>query len=124
MINQTFTLWSYVTPIVGAIIADQYLGRVNTIFSSSIIYICGLLVLYMSSLSAAADAGVSFQGLIFALFLIGSGTGGIKANVSSLIAEQYNSPDDPVRKLSSGETVVIDEDLTIQRYGSLHPTSL
>ncbi|THC88582.1 hypothetical protein EYZ11_011973 [Aspergillus tanneri] len=58
-------------------------------------------------------------GVIVSLFLIGIGTGGIKTNVSSLIAEQYNGPRESRRVLKSGEEVIIDRDLTIQSHNSI-----
>ncbi|KAE8372853.1 POT family-domain-containing protein [Aspergillus bertholletiae] len=115
MVNQGFLLWCYITPIVGAVVAEQYLGRLKTIIHSSKIYICGLMILFLSSLPMAQHLGASFSGLLLALFLIGIGTGGIKANVSSLIAEQYTGPREAKRVLESGEEVIVDRALTIER---------
>ncbi|OGM42514.1 oligopeptide transporter [Aspergillus bombycis] len=115
MVNQGFLLWCYITPVMGAIVAEQYLGRVKTIIHSSAIYICGLAMLFLSSLSLAQDLGVSLTGLLAALFFIGLGAGGIKANVSSLIAEQYTGPKEAKRVLESGEEVIVDRALTIER---------
>lgn len=118
MVNQGFLLWCYITPVLGAVVAEQYLGRVKTIIYSSTIYICGLTMLFMSSLPIAQDLGVSLAGLLSALFFIGIGAGGIKANVSSLIAEQYAGPNEAKRVLNSGEEVIVDRALTIERYPS------
>lgn len=116
MVNQGFILWCYITPIVGAVVAEQYIGRVKTIVYSSSVYLCGLATLVLSSLSIAQNMGVSLPGLLVSLFLIGIGTGGIKTNVSSLIAEQYTGPKEFRRVLKSGEEVIVVRDLTIQRY--------
>jgi POT family proton-dependent oligopeptide transporter len=43
------------------------------------------------------------------------GTGGIKSNVSPLIAEQYTETKQRVKILSTGEKVIVDPALTIQR---------
>ena len=43
------------------------------------------------------------------------GTGGIKSNVSPLIAEQYQETKQRVKILSTGEKVIVDPALTIQR---------
>ncbi|KAM5485001.1 hypothetical protein MaudMau93_005540 [Microsporum audouinii] len=77
--------------------------------------VCGLATLFLSSLPVARDIGVPFLGLSVSLFLIGIGAGGIKTNVSSLIAEQYTGPQERILVLDSGEKVVIDRDLTLQR---------
>lgn len=120
MVTQCFLLWCYLTPVVGAVVADQYLGRVKTVVLSSAVYICGLLSLCLSAAALSSDASVQLsRGALFAaLALIGIGTGGIKTNVSSLIAEQYVSPAEQTRTTSSGEVVMMDKDLTIQRCAS------
>lgn len=109
-------MWCFVTPVVGAVVAEQYLGRLRTITYASLIYICGLSVLVLSSLPVAHDRELAFPGMLLSLLLIGIGTGGIKTNVNSLIAEQYTGPKGAVRVLKSGEKVVVDKDLTLQRY--------
>lgn len=116
MVNQAFMLWCYITPVLGAVVAEQYIGRVKTIIYSSSVYLCGLVTLFLSSLPTAYAMGISLPGLLVSLFLIGIGTGGIKTNVSSLIAEQYTGPKESRRILKSGEEVIVDRDLTIQRY--------
>lgn len=116
MVNQGFLLWCYITPVVGAVVAEQYIGRVKTIIYASSVYLCGLVTLFLSSLPIAQDMGLSLSGLLVSLFLIGIGTGGIKTNVSSLIAEQYTGPKESRRVLNSGEEVVVDRDLTVQRH--------
>ena len=102
---------------MGAVAAEQYFGRLRTIIYSSTVYICGLATLFLSSLPIAQNRGVSLSGLFLSLFLIGIGTGGIKTNVSSLIAEQYTGSDGTIRMLKSGVIVAIDRDLTLQRFG-------
>jgi proton-dependent oligopeptide transporter, POT family len=46
---------------------------------------------------------------------IGLGTGGIKANVTPMCAEQYAHSAPHVKELKTGEMVVVDPQLTIQR---------
>ncbi len=70
-LNQFFSFWSYVTPILGAIIADQYLGRYNTILYFAMIYIVGLIILFCTSLPVAIENGASLGGLIAAMIVIG-----------------------------------------------------
>lgn len=108
-------IWCFLTPVVGAVVAEQYLGRVKTILYSAAIYGGGLPILVLSSLPAVQETVISLLGLLLSLFLIGVGTGGIKANVNPLLAEQYTSPGPVFRLLKSGEKVVIDRDLTVQR---------
>jgi dipeptide/tripeptide permease len=46
---------------------------------------------------------------------IGLGTGGIKANVTPMCAEQYEHSRPMLRTLKSGEEVIVDPELTVQR---------
>ncbi|KAI9675580.1 MAG: peptide transporter ptr2 [Caeruleum heppii] len=110
-----FQFWCYVTPILGAILADQYLGKYKTILYFSVCYMFGLLILFLTSLPVAIEHGAALGGLIAAMVVIGLGTGGIKANVSPLIAEQYRGIKPTIRILKSGERVIVDPALTIQR---------
>jgi len=110
-----FLFWCYCSPIIGAVVADQYLGRYKTITSFSFIYLIGSVVLFLTSLPRSIEAGAAFPGLVVALICIGLGTGGIKANVSPLIAEQYQESRPRVKILKSGEKVIVSPELTIQR---------
>ncbi|TKA52391.1 hypothetical protein B0A49_10108 [Cryomyces minteri] len=110
-----FQFWCYVTPILGAIIADQYLGKYLTILYFSIVYMVGVLILFLTSLPVAIEHGAALGGLVTAMIVIGLGTGGIKSNVSPLIAEQYRGTKPIVKTLRNGERVIVDPAVTIQR---------
>ncbi|KAI9493549.1 POT family-domain-containing protein [Zychaea mexicana] len=120
-----FQFWCYITPIIGAIIADQYLGKYNTIVVFACIYMLGLIILTGSSVPASIDSGGAFPGFIVALVVIGLGTGGIKANVSPLVAEQYTVSKAYVReqpkrnwlgrKTGETERVIVTPQATYQR---------
>jgi POT family proton-dependent oligopeptide transporter len=105
-----------VTPIFGAIVADQYLGKYNTILIFSFVYMAGLLILVTTSIPSSLAHGAGTGGFIAAIIVIGLGTGGIKSNVAPLIADQYRRrrmvvSTDP----KNGEKVIIDPGITIQR---------
>ncbi|KAF3931142.1 hypothetical protein ABW20_dc0109603 [Dactylellina cionopaga] len=110
-----FQFWCYLTPILGAAVADQYLGKYRTIYWFSIIYMVGIVILFVSSLPSSIEAGLAFGGLLIAMVVIGLGTGGIKANVAPLIAEQYTRTESFVKTRPSGERVVVEPSLTVQR---------
>ncbi|KAE8690427.1 Protein NRT1/ PTR FAMILY 8.3 [Hibiscus syriacus] len=104
--------WSgtcYVMPLIGAFLADAYLGRYWTIASFSIIYVFGMTILTLSAsihgLKPTCDennvyhptrlqTGVFFLGL----YLIALGTGGIKPCVSSFGADQFDDSDETEKK--------------------------
>ena len=113
--NSFFTFWCYVTPLLGAVCADQWLGKYNTIVLFSSFYAVGLLILFVTSLPASIEAGYALGGLVVSMIIIGLGTGGIKSNVSPLIAEQYQETRQKIKILPSGEKVIVDPSLTIQR---------
>lgn len=120
---------SSVTPIIGAIVADQYLGKYKTIVMFCGVYLCGLLILVCTSIPEALANGAGLGGFIVAILIIGLGTGGIKSNVAPLIADQYKRKKMAVSTTSKGERVIIDPALTIQRiymifYGCINVGSL
>ncbi|KAF7164013.1 hypothetical protein CNMCM5623_008652 [Aspergillus felis] len=124
-----FQFWCYVTPILGAIIADQYLGKYKTIVLFCGVYLVGLLILVFTSIPTALEHGAGLGGFIVAILVIGLGTGGIKSNVAPLIADQYKRKKMAVSTTKKGERVVIDPALTIQRiymifYGCINLGSL
>ncbi|KAJ6134366.1 hypothetical protein N7523_000688 [Penicillium sp. IBT 18751x] len=110
-----FKFWAYSSTIIGAIIADQYVGKFKAITISLGIYIIGLIILVATSTPAGVQSNASFGGLVVAMVIIGLGTGGIKANVTPMCAEQYQNAQPVLKMLKSGERVIIDPELTVQR---------
>ncbi|KAI8876799.1 hypothetical protein K501DRAFT_199630, partial [Backusella circina FSU 941] len=109
-----FTFFCYLTPMLGAIMADQYIGRFKTILVFSLIYMIGWLILTCTALPSSLDAGGGFPGFIISLIIIGIGTGGIKGIVSAFCAGQYKFSENHTKKLKTGEIVLVDYDLSIQ----------
>ncbi|KAI3771305.1 hypothetical protein L6452_02467 [Arctium lappa] len=101
----------YATPLLGAFLADAYLGRYWTIAGFSIIYFFGMTLLTLSAsvkgLRPICDPGgchpTSTQTAVtfVALYLIALGTGGIKPCVSSFGADQFDETDKSERKRKS-----------------------
>ncbi|KAH6683531.1 Di/tri peptide transporter 2, partial [Plectosphaerella plurivora] len=112
-ISYGFMFWMYVTPMLSAYLADSYFGRLRTVTVGASMYICGLLILFVTSLPYSLERGAGLGGFITALFLIGSGAGFIKANVGIMIFEQYTETRQRVATLRSGERVIIDPQTTI-----------
>lgn len=109
-----FQFWCYVTPILAAVISDNYWGKYKTICVFSGVYVVGILILFLTSLPTAIEHGAALGGLIAAMIIIGLGTGGIKSNVSPLIAEQYTVTKPFIRVQKNGERVIVDPATTIQ----------
>eukprot|EP00993_Chasmostoma_nieuportense_P007145 NODE_786_length_1869_cov_67.121699_g733_i0.p1 GENE.NODE_786_length_1869_cov_67.121699_g733_i0~~NODE_786_length_1869_cov_67.121699_g733_i0.p1 ORF type:complete len:562 (+),score=152.67 NODE_786_length_1869_cov_67.121699_g733_i0:98-1783(+) len=80
-----WTGFAYFTPLIGGFLADSTMGRFHVICSFCSIYILGLLTLAISNLPAHPYSSLP---VLFALFLIAVGTGGIKPVVSTFGADQ------------------------------------
>ncbi|KAF9114159.1 peptide transporter ptr2 [Mortierella sp. AM989] len=113
-LNYFFQFFCYITPIFGAIVADQYLGKYKAICLFCGIYMVGLIVLVLTSIPTAILHNAALPGLVVAMIIIGLGTGGIKSNVSPLVAEQYQGNKTTVKTLKSGEKVIVDPAVTVQ----------
>ncbi|KAK8953687.1 Peptide transporter PTR1 [Platanthera guangdongensis] len=103
--------WSgtcYITPLLGAFVADAYWGRYWTIANFMIIYIIGLVLLTLSSSvkgmrpichGGTCDPTAGQTAAVFvSLYLIALGTGGIKPCVSSFGADQFDESDESEKK--------------------------
>ncbi|KAJ7053645.1 peptide transporter PTR2B [Mycena amicta] len=104
----------YVTPFIGAIIADTKWGRYKTICVFTVVIFLGHIILVGSATPASLEHPQTALGLlVLAIFVMAVGAGSIKSNVSPMIAEQYQGK---LRKetLPSGETVIVSPSITIQ----------
>ncbi|XP_056122794.1 solute carrier family 15 member 1b [Rhinichthys klamathensis goyatoka] len=97
-IYHTFVALCYLTPIMGAIIADSWLGKFKTIVYLSIVYTIGQVIMAVSAIHDITDTNrdgvpenmtfhiaLSMLGLI----LIALGTGGIKPCVAAFGGDQF-----------------------------------
>jgi len=87
------TVWQgacYAVSILGAYVADAWLGRYWTIVAFSCIYLLGLVGVVLCTGVAALNSRVA---LMAALYVVALGTGGIKANVSTFGADQFDDGD-------------------------------
>jgi POT family proton-dependent oligopeptide transporter len=71
----------YVIPMVGAVIADRFLGKYRTILQLSLVYCAGHAVLSLTE--------GSLWGLWIGLTLVAIGSGGIKPCVSAHVGDQF-----------------------------------
>lgn len=109
-----FQFWCYVTPIFGAWIADTFWGRYKTIFVFCIIYMIGIFILFITSVPSITSQATALGGYVTGIIIIGIGTGGVKSNVSPLIADQIPKTKPVIKVLKSGERVIQDPNITIQ----------
>ncbi|KAJ3681646.1 hypothetical protein LUZ60_014219 [Juncus effusus] len=93
---------TFLAPVLGAFLADTYLGKYSTIFISLILYIIGMLTITASAIipslrpatctATQCPPATSFQYFIFflALYLVAIGTGGVESALMPFGADQYN----------------------------------
>lgn len=79
-----FTSWVYFTPLLGALLADIFLGKYRTILWLSIVYCLG-----HAALACMGSFGNSPWWLFSGLMLICFGSGGIKPCVSAHVGDQF-----------------------------------
>ncbi|XP_014236153.1 peptide transporter family 1 [Trichogramma pretiosum] len=89
-----FSSLAYFFPLIGAIIADSFLGKFRTILYLSIVYAVGQLLLAASSMPTFHMPVMETS--IIGLFLIALGTGGIKPCVSAFGGDQFKLPEQEV----------------------------
>ncbi|CAA0843028.1 Protein NRT1/ PTR FAMILY 8.2 [Striga hermonthica] len=113
--SKSLSNWSgtcYAMPLVGAFLADSYLGRYNTIAGFSVIYVVGMALLTLSTSipglkptcheKDTCHATSSQAALCYtALYFMALGSGAIKPCVSSYGADQFDDVDEPERARKS-----------------------
>jgi POT family proton-dependent oligopeptide transporter len=77
-----FVAATYVTPLLGALLADGILGKYRTIVGLSLVYCLGHLVLSLDA---------TFSSLLLGQGLIALGAGGIKPCVSAHLGDQFGT---------------------------------
>ncbi|XP_073520296.1 solute carrier family 15 member 1 [Phyllobates terribilis] len=106
VVYHTFVAVCYLTPILGAIIADSWLGKFKTIVYLSIVYAVGQVIMSVSAIHDLTDGNrdgtpdtidlhvaLSMIGLV----LIALGTGGIKPCVAAFGGDQFDESQDKQR---------------------------
>jgi len=102
-------------PLVGAYLADSFWGRYRTICYATAVALVGhCLLVYAALPSTLEDPQHAFRSFLFAILVMGCGTGAFKSNISPLVAEQYQRRSH-IRILPSGERVYVDRQMTIAR---------
>ncbi|XP_046977127.1 peptide transporter family 1-like isoform X1 [Vanessa cardui] len=91
VIYHVFTMFAYFFPLIGAMIADGWLGRFRTILYLSLVYATGSVLISVAAMPPVNLPQLEFT--IVALLLIAFGTGGIKPCVSAFGGDQFKLPE-------------------------------
>ncbi|KAG8380935.1 hypothetical protein BUALT_Bualt06G0068300 [Buddleja alternifolia] len=108
--NWSGSVW--ITPILGAYIADSYLGRFWTFTISSLIYVIGMVLLTMAvsvkflkptCKNGVCNKATPLQIAFFytSLYIIAIGAGGTKPNISTFGADQFDDLNPHEKKLKA-----------------------
>ncbi|KAG7502907.1 solute carrier family 15 member 2-like [Solea senegalensis] len=89
-IYHAFSSLCYFTPILGALIADSWLGKYKTIIYLSIVYVIGHIVKSVGAIPSVGDSTVHIALSMVGLILIAFGTGGIKPCVAAFGGDQFD----------------------------------
>lgn len=112
------SFWSYVMPMIGGYLADTYWGRFLTIQYAIVIATVGHILIIVAAIpSVITNTSGALAAFLIGLIFFGTGVGWFKANISPLIAEQYElvQPRQTVETLPTGEKVIVDPVMTISR---------
>ncbi|XP_038133672.1 solute carrier family 15 member 2 [Cyprinodon tularosa] len=88
-IYHAFSGLCYFTPILGAIIADSWLGKFKTIIYLSIVYVIGHVIKSVGAIPTVGNTDVHIALSMVGLILIALGTGGIKPCVAAFGGDQF-----------------------------------
>ncbi|KAI1908922.1 peptide transporter ptr2 [Ophidiomyces ophidiicola] len=113
-ISNAFFLFSFLTPILFAVLSDMWLGRYKTLILGLTLYICGSIILVTTSLPVALDNGAGLGGLIVSMIFIALGVGSIKAAFSPFLGDQYIQRKPQLVQRKNGNLVVVDGTRTLQ----------
>ncbi|KAL6854414.1 hypothetical protein ACP4OV_019317 [Aristida adscensionis] len=89
---------SFFTPVIGAFLADTYLGRYWTIVIFISIHVVGMLPIAVSAwfpldVSSSYTSGIHRATVYLGLYVVALGSGGVKPCVTALGADQFDSAD-------------------------------
>lgn len=103
-------------PLLGAYIADQYIGRFKTIMMAIGISMLGHIILVISAVPPViASPHGAIACFAIGIIVLGIGTGCFKSNIAPLIAEQYRETNLKVSVDKKGRRVIMDPTITVSR---------
>ncbi|WWD06576.1 hypothetical protein V865_004669 [Kwoniella europaea PYCC6329] len=115
-VTSTFTFLSYVIPILGGIVADNYWGRWRTICVGVAVGAVAHVILVIPAIPSVIASGHAFPPFIISVIILAFAAGFIKPSLAPLMCDQSPVKKPVVRTTKSGERVIVDPQVTIQRY--------
>lgn len=114
---QTFNFLAYVIPIFGGIISDTRWGRFKTICVGTAVGAIAHIVLVVPAIpSVIAKPDAALGSFIVSIVILAFAAGFIKPCLGPLLCDQSPVKRPTLKVLASGERVILDPSVTIQRY--------
>ncbi|XP_062974726.1 solute carrier family 15 member 2 [Elgaria multicarinata webbii] len=88
-VYHAFSSLCYFTPVIGAFIADSWLGKYKTIIYLSVVYVIGHVIKSVGAIPSVGNQIVHVVLSMTGLSLIALGTGGIKPCVAAFGGDQF-----------------------------------
>ncbi|CAF4745820.1 unnamed protein product [Pieris macdunnoughi] len=95
VVYHIFIMMCYTMPLMGAVLADNFIGRYKVILYFSIIYLVGTVLTCLSAIPPLMLPPTTTS--IIGLALIATGTGGIKPCVAAFGGDQFRLPEENQR---------------------------
>jgi len=116
-LTQLFKFLSYVIPIFGGIIADTKWGRFKTLCVGTAIGGIAHIILVIPAIPAVIkNANGALGAFTISIIILAFGAGFIKPCLAPLLCDQSPVKVPQLKTLKSGELVILDPQVTVQRY--------
>ncbi|KAK4210206.1 oligopeptide transporter [Rhypophila decipiens] len=109
-----FSFLNYVTPLLGGIVADTWIGRYRAIQLGLLCDTLGIAILATTAFTQHFHHVGGLAGYIVAICLIAFGAGGAKPNLMAFMIDQCPEQDAREIYLKDGKRVLTDRGLTVQ----------
>ncbi|EJT97854.1 PTR2-domain-containing protein [Dacryopinax primogenitus] len=111
-----FTFLAYTIPILGGIVADTKWGRFKTICVGTAVGAIAHVLLVIPALPVVIAGGKAIAAFIIAMLILAFAAGFIKPSLAPLLCDQSPAHHAVIKRLPSGERVILDPQTTVQRY--------
>ncbi|PGH20418.1 hypothetical protein AJ80_03563 [Polytolypa hystricis UAMH7299] len=114
-VTLVFKFLAFASPLVGGYVADTKFGRYKTICIG--VFISGIahLLMVFGVVPTVLQAGKGMAPFIISIFILALGSGFFKSNICPTVIDQIQTLSPHIKTLPSGERVIVDPEVTIQR---------
>ncbi|KAH8922803.1 PTR2-domain-containing protein, partial [Atractiella rhizophila] len=111
-----FTFLAYTIPIYESIVADTKWGRFKTICVGTAVGAIAHVLLVIPAIPSVIASGNALAPFIIALLILAFAAGFVKPSLGPLLCDQCPIDKQQIKTLSTGERVILDPEMTIQKY--------